>query len=211
MSRKYPIARHTAGPLLLPSPSARDIATSAPPAFPLPRGTGREETEWATVIPRKSEETDLVRQQRDGLARLRERLLAAVRELEAENEVLREQLRRYQSYPPIEQQEDEATDARQLEQEQGLAFHRMPEDVYPGKPYVTQQDLIRRGITRYSRQNVSRLTRDERSVPAMLIADRVLLPPAGVRTLLDRENIAARDPSPRRRPGAGRASGIRQS
>jgi len=77
----------------------------------------------------------------------------------------------------------------------------MPGTVYPGKPYVTQQDLTRQGATHYTRQNISRLSRSDGVLGAIVIGDRVLLPPRAVEVLIDREAAAARDPSPRRRPG----------
>jgi hypothetical protein len=152
------------------------------------------------------QQLDILRTQRDGLARLQAQLLTTIRRLEAENERVKQQLERYQRYPSVEQQDDELTEARALEREHGLCFQHLPDDAYPGRPYVTQLDLIGRGITRYSRQNISRLTRATGSVPAMPIADRVLLPPRGVKALLQRERTAASDPSPRRRPGSGRAN-----
>jgi hypothetical protein len=151
-----------------------------------------------------------VREQRDGLARGRERLLALLRQMQAENEALRRELGRYQNIPAAHVQQQERADAERLEREHDIPFSFMPDGVYPGKPYVTQLDLIRRGITRYSRQNISRLIHQEGSVPALAIADRVLLPPAGVRALLRREARAALDVSPRRRPGGKRAAASRR-
>ena len=145
-----------------------------------------------------------MRQQRDDLVRRHRRLSITMRRLERENESLRRELERFQAYPSGEEQDVEAMDARQLEHELGLAFHAMPDGIYPGKPYVTQQELIKRGITRYSRQNMSRLARGERSIPALVIGDRVLFSAEGVRTLLERERAAERDASPRRRPGGHR-------
>ena len=195
--------------LLLPAPPVADHPThraraGTPEAHLHARsidGNG-----WSIVEHPGPTPLDIVREQRDGLARLQNRLLTAIRQLEAENESLRGQIARYQHFPSVEEQEDELADAARLELEQGIEFQRMPRDVYPGKPYVTLLDLIRHGVTRYSRQNISRLTRDERSVPAVLIADRVLLAPAGVKRLLEREKKAETDVSPRRRPGPGRAA-----
>ncbi len=147
----------------------------------------------------------IVQAQRDGLVRRQERLSTVIRDLEAENASLRWRLSQYQQYPPSELMEAELEEARHLQRDRGIIFHRMPDDVYPGRPYVTQQDLIRGGVTRYSRQNISRLARDEQAIPALEIADRVLFPPGGVRTLLERERVATSDVSPRRRPGGARA------
>jgi hypothetical protein len=145
-----------------------------------------------------------VQAQRDGLLRLRGRLSATIRDLQLQNEALKTRLAQYERYPTIEQQAAEADAALEVEEDQGIRFNRMPDGVYPGRPYVTQQELIRQGVTRYSRQNISRLVRDEKAIPAIVIADRLLLPPEGVRALVERERAASRDPSPRRRPGTGR-------
>jgi hypothetical protein len=136
-------------------------------------------------------------------------LLAAVRRVQTENAALRQELEQYRAFPPAEEQRRELADARRLEREQDIRFAFLPPGVYPGKPYVTQLDLIRRGGTRYSRQNISRLVRQEGSIPALAIADRVLLAPAGVRALLQREARASADASPRRRPGGRRRTGPR--
>jgi len=147
---------------------------------------------------------DVVREQRDGLVRKQKALSALVRQLSAQNASLREQLYKYQGYPTPTEQTDELVQAEEMEQQHGIAFHHLPTGVYPDKPFVTQQDLIRAGMTAYSRQSMSRLTRDDRSIPALLIADRVLLPPSAVHALLTREKAAVQDTSPRRRPGKKR-------
>lgn len=131
---------------------------------------------------------------------MRERMLATIRDLEAENHALRSRLIEQQQSPLPEQRHAETQEAREIERELDLRFRSMPDDVYPGRPYVTQQELIDRGITTYTRQNISRLARADAAIPAVLIADRVLLPPSGVRALVERERAASLDPSPRRRP-----------
>jgi hypothetical protein len=151
---------------------------------------------------------ELVREQRDGLVRRHDLLAATVRRLREENEVLAKRLSQYASYPSPEERHQEAADAQALEAEHGIQFRRMPESVYPGKPYVTQQDLLKGGTTQYSRQNISRLVRIVKALPSVVIGDRVLLSPAAVRALLSRERAAAEDVSPRRRPGRKRGETI---
>ncbi len=166
-------------------------------------GIGQRSAAGDTLLPSRA--IDILRAQRDGLARARDRLIAAMREMEAENEALRHRLACGENDPETRRRDEEATEAGRLAHEEGITFHHMPDDVYAGRPYVTQQELIGQGITRYSRQTISRLARDEDAVPAMIIADRLLLPPAGVRALLQRECEAADDASPRRRPGGERS------
>lgn len=187
--------------LLLPSPEGRedasDEAATVAPTIQRRRVRMAPDAEVAssdTVI-------DVVRDQRDGLARRHSQLSETIRRLRAENDVLRKQLTEYAGYPSSEEQRREVTDAQALETEHGIRFRTMPESVYPGMPYVTQQDLLKGGTTRYSRQNISRLVRVVKALPSVVIGDRVLLPPAAVRALLSRESAAAQDTSPRRRPG----------
>lgn len=211
MTTNLPSRQHLPLRRLLPSPERREhaeqllqlahVSSRRADAMHL-GGAG-----WSTFTSTRPAQGDVIQEQRDGLARLRERLFARIRRLEAENASLRRQIERFQGYPSIEEQERERAEAAALEREQAVEFHRLPDSVYPGKPYVTQLDLIRRGVTHYSRQNISRLTRDDKSVPAVQIADRVLLPPSGVRALLKRERLAAADASPRRRPGGSRSIG----
>jgi len=144
---------------------------------------------------------NLVRDQRDALLRLRGKLSSALREAEAENQHLRHELQQRSGLADNQEQLDEIRDAHLMELESGLAFQHLPTGVYPGRPYVTLQELIQRGVTTYTRQNLSRLTRHEGVLPAVLIADRVLFPPAAVRALVAHEEGAKIDPSPRRRPG----------
>jgi len=157
---------------------------------------------WSTEVDlQTTEPAHVLQEQRDGLVRLRERLLSMVRELEAENASLRKKIEGFQGYSSLAQQEQEAALAKSLREERGITFREMPGTVYPGKPYVTQQDLTRQGATHYTRQNISRLSRSDGVLGAIVIGDRVLLPPRAVEVLIDREAAAARDPSPRRRPG----------
>lgn len=191
--------------LLLPPPrsaaSERDILPYPEPSRPRSKDDGI--SDWTTGASAQAP-IAFVQAQRDALLRLRGRLSATIRHLQAENEALRLRLAEYERSSPIEGKAAEWEEARDVERDHGIRFNRMPDGVYPGRPYVTQQELIRQGITSYTRQNISRLARDEGAIPAVVIADRVLLPPAGVRALVERERIASRDPSPRRRPGSGR-------
>lgn len=200
-----PAVQKKRAPLLLAPPMSRAVAehreTREPPDTCQPHSLVVHVQALSPVGRSQAQRSDIVQEQRDGLVRLREKLSIVIRDLEAENASLRRRLSRHQQYPPPELMEAELEEARHLQRDRGIIFHRMPDDVYPGRPYVTQQDLIRGGITRYSRQNISRLARDEQAVPVMEIADRVLFPPGGVRTLLERERVAAADVSPRRRPG----------
>lgn len=192
--------------LLLPAPTPHGDDT-APRAELVPLAFDGNvqialQSGWSSPMARQvSESASLLQEQRDGLARVREKLLETLRELEAENTSLRETLGRYDNYPSPEQQTQETALAEQLCAERGITFHEMPSTVYPGRPYVTQQDLFRQGITHYTRQNISRLSRSVGALAAMVIGDRVLLPPEAVEVLIKREAAAARDPSPRRRPG----------
>jgi hypothetical protein len=191
--------------LLLPPPSQAGLEGERP-SYPQPRRLRRNEGGPSGEIGAVSrqEPIEFVQAQRDGLLRLREKLRTRIRDLQAENEALKARLAHYDRYPPIDRQLAEAEEARALEREGRIRFHDMPEGVYPGRPYVTQQELIQQGVTSYTRQNISRLVRDEGALPAVVIADRVLFPPESVRALVERERIASRDPSPRRRPRGGR-------
>ncbi|HEX6508272.1 MAG TPA: hypothetical protein VF221_11625 [Chloroflexota bacterium] len=195
--------------LLLPAPTLPGDATT-PRAEVAPLGPDTEphlaeQRGWSTETARQlNEPAGVLQEQRDGLVRLREKLLAIIRELEAENTDLRRTIQSYDNFPTLEQQELEAALAKRLQEERGITFQEMPSDIYPGKPYVTQQDLLRQGITRYSRQNISRLARSVSALAAVIIGDRVLLPPEAVEELIERETAASRDPSPRRQPGRER-------
>jgi len=194
--------------LLLPAPTPRgDDAAPRTDVVSLAFGSDVQTalpSGWSSAVARQVREREpasLLQEQRDGLARVREKLLATIRELEDENTSLRNTLGRYDNYPSLEQQTQENALAEQLRAERGITFHEMPNTVYPGRPYVTQQDLVRQGITHYTRQNISRLSRSVGALVAMVIGDRVLLPPEAVEALIKREAAASRDPSPRRRPG----------
>lgn len=192
--------------LLLPAPAPRGDDT-APRAEVAPLALDSNvqialQSGWSSAVARQvSEPVSLLQEQRDGLARVRERLLTTIRDLEDENSSLRKTLGRYDNCPSLEQQTQEIALAEQLGAERGITFHQMPSTVYPGRPYVTQQDLFRQGITHYSRQNISRLSRSVGALVAIVIGDRVLLPPEAVEMLMKREAAASCDPSPRRRPG----------
>src|SRR5919202_629193 len=115
--------------LLLPAPPAMSGATRFDHAG-APEGYHRRRVidghGWSIIERPGPTPLDVVREQRDGLARLQEKLLATIRRLEADNASLRSQLERYLHYPSIEEQEDELADAARLEHKRGIVFHRMP-------------------------------------------------------------------------------------
>jgi len=61
---------------------------------------------WSTEVDlQTTEPAHVLQEQRDGLVRLRERLLSMVRELEAENASLRKKIEGFQGYSSLAQQE----------------------------------------------------------------------------------------------------------
>lgn len=118
-------------------------------------------------------------------------LLEKIARLEAEREV-------------HDQAEAEVQRARRIEHERGITLDRLGAEVFPGKPYITPTELVRRNGTRYSQSHLfGAIQRGD--IPARKLAGKVVLYVDGVETVLAREAEALNDPSSRRQPGPRRS------
>lgn len=71
--------------------------------------------------------------------------------------------------------------------ERGIPFTRVPDEIYPGMPYITPKTLVDSGATRYSWRHILLLMRRREISGAHYIARTALLDPEGVLHLLKRE------------------------
>ena len=83
----------------------------------------------------------------------------------------------------------------------GVLFQKVPAEIYPGMRFISPNDLIEQGFTKYSRQQIAKLIRTG-EIPAYSINGRIL-DPKGVEKLLERERSRLAAPSLQgRKPGA---------
>jgi CheY-like chemotaxis protein len=72
----------------------------------------------------------------------------------------------------------------------GVPFAVIPGSVYPGMRYITPLALVESGVTQYSQRHILTLVR-AKEIPAIHLADKVVLDAFGVQELLDREAASA--------------------
>lgn len=171
------------------SPSGRGVAGVT--------GAGESELEYTEGLPGAEEQIGRLE---SDIGMLREEN-ACIR---ARNAQLQKQLQTLAGPRMVEKLRVEEEAADRLSRERKVAFRRMPDGVYPGMPYVTQQELLEEGTVIFSRGSLSRLLHDQPDIPSVSIADRTVIPPSGVAEILARQDEARSRPNVRQRPGVPR-------
>jgi hypothetical protein len=75
--------------------------------------------------------------------------------------------------------------ARRLEEQEQVVFRYVPNDIYPGMPYTTSDDLSESGVVPYSHTHISRLVRSG-EVEAVQMGGSMLITPRGAEQLIER-------------------------
>jgi hypothetical protein len=98
--------------------------------------------------------------------------------------------------------------AQVLQEQTGIIFRRLPENIYPEMPYVTPDDLVDSGTTHYSVSQLSLIVRSG-EIPSVRIDRKVLLTPLSVKGILERQKASelGRLDLSGKRQGGGRRPG----
>lgn len=108
-------------------------------------------------------------------------LLARIAALEEENAALKARL----AHEPTEEQKAaERQRAREQEQQYGIVYDYIPNNIYPGKPIVLASHLKKHGVTVYTVIHQGRLVRNKEIDGAVLVG-KAALSPMGVDQLVE--------------------------